>query len=91
MFPYMDLKIFRNKPLKVTELTDNFLRVGCLTRSKPASFLNDVTMITARAYRFTVALFVNFLKSSYKIYTAMLRSPSSLTGFDKLPTKFIFR
>lgn len=85
MFPYMDLKIFRNKPLKVTELTDNFLRVGCLTRS------NDVTMITARAYRFTVALFVNFLKSSYKIYTAMLRSPSSLTGFDKLPTKFIFR
>lgn len=55
MFPYMDLKIFRNKPLKVTELTDNFLRVGCLTRS------NDVTMITARVYRFTVALFVNFL------------------------------
>lgn len=49
MFPYMDLKFFRNKPLKVTELTDNFLRVGCLTRSKPASFLNDVTMITARA------------------------------------------
>lgn len=61
MFPYMDLKFFRNKPLKVTELTDNFLRVGCLTRSKPASFLNDVTMMTARAYRFTVALFVNFL------------------------------
>lgn len=55
MFAYMDLKIYRNKPLKVTELTDNFLRVGCLTRS------NDVTMITARAYRFTVALFVNFL------------------------------
>lgn len=55
MFPYMDLKIYRNKPLKVTELTDNFLRVGCLTRS------NDVTMITARVYRFTVALFVNFL------------------------------
>lgn len=55
MFPYMDLKFFRNKPLKVTELTDNFLRVGCLTRS------NDVTMITARTYRFTVALFVNFL------------------------------
>lgn len=51
----MDLKFFRNKPLKVTELTDNFLRVGCLTRS------NDVTMITARVYRFTVALFVNFL------------------------------